>query len=335
MNFKPLTLLTILAFLFSSKAISQVYYPFSVQIVDNKSGTPIKNASIAIKELGYQFELTGADGKVYFSDVPVGEIHYIVTCEGFNGLDGTFNITSEVKSNTLRLELAKTPTQKTMFLLTGEVVNTEGRDVNGATVELRAGKLVKSVKTDQSGNFFIEIDLNEIQYQVDEFLLEVTKNDCKLKDEITIPKNNNLYKEIIIDCSDAGKPSGVKETKRKEVGEWLIELKGCDLNGNSLRCNFTFTSRYQDRKLSLSSKTRAYDDFGNVYSSNFFKIANREKKGGNSLTSVQMIANTKMDGNVVFPNISTRAQKITVLDLELTAEGIPSNKVQFRDITFK
>jgi len=206
------TIFTIILSFFLSNIQAQTYYPMSFFIVDNTTGNPIANARVSIKELGYQSVDSGIDGKAFFQDVPVGEIHYFVTSDGYIGADGTFNITTETKSNTLRIKLAKIPTKKiNMMLISGEVIDETGKDINHANVELRAGRDIQNVKTDESGNFNIDVNLDNIDNGVTEFLLEVTKGECKKKDKFLIPKNRYLYKEVIIRCDEVNTVSKSKD----------------------------------------------------------------------------------------------------------------------------
>lgn len=325
--YKSLT--TLLLFFFSITVQAQVYYPMSFSIVD-KSGNPIKEVRVSIKELGYQSGISGSDGKIFFQDVPVGEIHYFVAREGYNGADGAFNITTISKNNTLRIILAKKPTQKaTMMLISGEVIDEDGNDVNGAKVEIRAGRSIQNVITDESGNFNIDINLDEIENGVTEFLLEVTKNDCKKKDKFVIPKNKYLYKEVVIKCSERVVPSVICE---KKIGDWDFKLTGCERNGNSITCNFEIKSNYRDRNFRINyPSSTLYDNFGNEYHVSTAKLGDKEGRSASKL----LIANITIPGNVIFENISTQATEISVIDFIVNGDDLSIKKIHCRDIPIK
>lgn len=325
-------LTTLILFFFSIAAQAQVYYPMSFSIVD-KSGNPIKEVRVSIKELGYQSGISGSDGKIFFQDVPVGEIHYFVARDGYNGADGAFNITTIPKNNTLRITLAKKPTQKaSMMLISGEVVDEGGNDVNGAKVEIRAGRSIQNVTTDESGNFNIDINLDEIENGVTEFLLEVTKNNCKKKDKFVIPKNKYLYKEVVINCKGDG---GGGSDWKKKIGEWDFELTRCEKNGNSVICNFIIKSNYRDRKFGIggyNGYSILYDDLGNEYRAVHAKVGDKQD---NSYAEKILIANIPIEGTVTFSNISTQAKKISLLDFSIWGDDVSVKRIQFRDVPIK
>jgi hypothetical protein len=91
-----------------TNCLSQSFASLAVFVSENQSGTPVPSASVIIKEAGWASKTTGSDGKAFFEkSMPVGEIHYIVSKEGYQGVEGTFNITTEEKSNTLRIIFSK------------------------------------------------------------------------------------------------------------------------------------------------------------------------------------------------------------------------------------
>jgi len=339
---KHIKIVLTLAFLFIfSNLQAQVYYPMVFHIVDQKTGAPLKQAKVSIKELGYQSKTTGSDGKVFFPDVPVGEVHYIVIRDGYNGADGAFNITSETKSNTLQVKLATIPGPKeTMVLISGEVSDSEGKEIKGAKVELRAGNVVRNVETDASGNFNIEFNIDHIKYNVPEFILEVTKNGCQSKKEkFIIPKNNYIYKEIKLNCSGNDKNSvdGAvvgNKTWKQQIGEWDFEFLDCKKTGTITSCSFILKSNYRDRTIAVSNYSAIFDDFGNEYHPKSMKISNTNN-GYSSVVKKRLIANVITRGSLTFENISTRAKKITLFELYVEADDLPINKIQFRDIPIK
>ena len=180
--------------------IGQESYPMTFWITEESSRKPISGANVMIKELGYQKELSDdTNGKASFPKVPIGEIHYIISAENYTGEDGTFNITKEIKSNSLEIQLSKKPSMEEsgiMKLIDGEVVDERNQDVEGAVIELRIGKIEKRDTTDFSGAFSIEINMNELQYNDQKFKLEVKKGDCMYENEFLIPENNYVFESI-------------------------------------------------------------------------------------------------------------------------------------------
>lgn len=102
------TIYLFVGILTSSNCFSQSFSSLAVFVSENQSNSPVSSASVVIKEAGWASKTTGNDGKVFFENsIPIGEIHYIVSKEGYHGVEGTFNITTEEKSNSLRIIFSK------------------------------------------------------------------------------------------------------------------------------------------------------------------------------------------------------------------------------------
>ncbi|MEZ5044086.1 MAG: hypothetical protein R2828_29605 [Saprospiraceae bacterium] len=315
---------------------AQVYHSLTIYVEDSKTNKPLKGATIAIKELGFQAKATGSDGKVFFQDTPVGEIHFFITCDGYSGEEGTFNISSKEDDNTLKLSLLPISLSNSMILVSGEVVDAEGIDIEGASVELVAGNVVKTNTTNRSGSFNIELNLDEVTYNITEFRLEVTKGDCKEKTKFAIPKNNYIYKEIKINCSEQGTPNLGKTEMKKKFGEWDFTLTGCEKSGNTVTCGFIIKSSYRDRNFTIygsyGAGSLAYDEDGIEYKANLAKLGNQQN---GSYVRRRMVANVPTTGNVIFQNISTRATTFSLLEFYVNGDELSEKKIQFRDVPIK
>lgn len=197
-------------FLLSTTLCGQDYFSISINVVDENE-IPLSSVTVSIKEIGYQSEVTDSKGNVYFENVPEGEINYFATLNEYKGVKGTFNITSEVKSNTLKIKLTQIPKGQSMVLISGEVLDKYGKEISNAKIELRAGKNIQVAESDLSGNFNIEFDISKIQYNIPEFTLEAKKESCKEKLTFLIPNINYIYKEITLDCNNQNK--GIDQSK--------------------------------------------------------------------------------------------------------------------------
>lgn len=335
---------SIVFLIFCGELNSQSYYPVSFLVIDATDQLPINNASIAIKEIGYQSKISGEDGKLYFSNIPEGEIHFFVTKEGYSGIDGTMNVTSEVKSNTLRVLLSKIPSESNaMFLFSGELVDESNNDIPNADIEVRIGRKVIAQKTDNSGNFNIEINLSEIKYNVNELIVEAKFKGCTVKETIPIPKSNYLYKELKAVCSNSTSSKdednsslALPSTRVQELGDWKFELIKCVKKGRSITFRYAVTSRYKNRYLRLhlggfySKNTLMYDDMGNEYRPDYGTIANNQVPG---YIDRFFIADVRTEGTVTFTNIASNASSISAL--YLCFGGRSSNDAPFEYVGFK
>lgn len=165
-------------------------YPLVLRVIDKRTSTPIEGAEILIKEIGFQVHKTNFDGIVSVISVPVGEINYRVSKEGYISTTGQINITTETKSNTREIEITKLPVGPAeSIIIYGDIIDNHGRKVIDAEVQVDIADLKKKTISDNTGYFSIEIDFSELRYLVPEFRLNVTKDECRRSARYTIPKN--------------------------------------------------------------------------------------------------------------------------------------------------
>ena len=323
--------------------MGQESYPMVFFVSDESSGERIFGANVMIKELGYQKETSDTNGKVSFSKVPVGEIHYIVSAENYVGEDGTFNITSEVKSNTLNIKLRKKPSKEEsakMILVDGEVVDDKNQDVKNAEVELKVGNVVKKATTDVSGNFSVEINLDEVRYNDPDFNLEVSKGVCKHREQFLVPQNNYVYKKVILQCasglsSEAGISSSSADLLRKEIGEWEFILTGCSRSGSDVVCGFKLTSKYRNRNiyLGIGGAATAQDNYSYDYKASLVKLANQEYNGGGYMDKL-LVADVTADGQFTFPNVSNRATMFSLISIRVYGDDLTDQRIELNNVKF-
>lgn len=125
---------------------------FTVEDFDTRKGMP--GALVQIRQTA-STQPTLADGKVTFNNVPVGEIEYFIMKEGYQFETGRVNVSTDEKTNIFRISISKIDDKK--ILVTGEVTDSEGRDLKDALVEVKIADQVRTVTTDASGNYSADI----------------------------------------------------------------------------------------------------------------------------------------------------------------------------------
>lgn len=214
----------LIAFLITAECLAQTFSSLAIFVSEDESSKPVAGASVIIKEAGWATKTTGSDGKAFFDrSMPIGEIHYIVSKEGYQGIEGTFNITTEGKSNTLNIKLSKFRDDR--LLITGEVVDEDERDLEGAIVEVKTADIVKIAKTDASGNYKIELILNRTQYDVNTLKFEVkcSNGSGKKTETVDLTRRNVLYKDFKIACASENQISQ-NFVKKSLSGDWIMKF---------------------------------------------------------------------------------------------------------------
>jgi len=332
----------IMTFLYSTlmvgTCLAQNFSSLSVYLSDKDTGGPIINASIMIKEAGWISKFSDSQGKLSFTkSIPIGEIHYIVSKEGYQGQEGVFNITTEEKSNTLNIKLSKFNDNK--VLISGEVTDNLGRDFEGVTVEAKFANIVKITKTDQSGNYFLEIPLNTNSYNPTQVKIEAKfNNTCKKTETVELNRTNQIYKDIKLSCEDL-KPEIVEKPNiyKIEDEEYIFTFLECKKLASSIQIKLKITAKDSDRTITIfggnnrDHSTQFFDNLNNEYKVNTIKIANNSKNWQG--ISQKLIQDVPTDLLLTFINVSPSPSKISLLEISLSYLG--DKKIQFRNLPIK
>lgn len=190
------------------------------------------------------------------------------------------------------------------------------------------------VKKDYQGNISLRVSFEELQ------TTEIKSNTIFLigEDAYNFDKRRKKISGFIDSFLGLAKPTQresitnplpVQPPIVKEFGDWKIILTSCAKKGSNILCGFIFESKFRDRQLYLDNNGNSYlyDDTGEEYRSR-----GRTLTGGRNPR--RLIANIPTKGEVVFENISTKASKISLLELYITGDDIKGSdtKLQFRNV---
>lgn len=319
-NFLAFVIIFIMGFGFLN---AQNYAFLNILILDKDNNAPISNATVSIKETGYTSKVSNSNGRVFFEEsVPIGEIKYLIVKEGYQGLEGNFNITTEEKSNTLIIKLSKLSKDK--LLIFGKVLDLNDIGTANAVVEVRLADIYKKTISDKSGNYSLELDLNS-EYNLDVIRLEARCPDGegRVTDEIGLTRNNNFYKDFKLNCPNTEKgliDSKTEELSKFERDDLLVELIGCKQSGIDIICDLKFTSRSVDSYFGSwfyynHMPTRIIDEAGNEYSIRNMKLANVSNKSYEGFVNKQLIADFPVIGSYTFTGASRDVGMLASLDI--------------------
>ena len=291
---------------------------------------------------------TLANGKVKFENVPVGEIEYYIMKEGYQFGTGRVNVSSDLKTNNFRIPISKLDDKK--ILVTGEVSDAEGRDLKDAMVEVKIADQVRTVMSDASGNYSLDI-APSTKFPTSTMRIEVKKGDCKKIETVDIPRTNVVYKDFKLECSSQTNPpnpiktnevtNGSKPVSQKytfEDGDFLFELTECKRQGNIVEFLISITAKKQDLTIDVTSwntnnkYTHFFDNLGNEYKPSILKISNKTSKTGIIQT---LIAKTPSVMTMIFDNTQIDAKTVTLLEVFYKVQHGDKRSLQFRGIEIK
>lgn len=264
---------------------------------------------------------TLANGKVKFDNVPVGEIEYYIGKEGYQFETGRVNVSSDIKTNNFRIPISKLDDKK--ILITGEISDSEGHDLQDAIVEVKITDKIESTKTDASGNFSIRIAPND-KYPSENLRIEVKKDGCKLIETIEIPRTNVVYRDFKLVCKQnnmeksenggVGMSSlecGVQQESKNGI---YIELCGCTKKKSTVFCRLRAINK--NPNIESVDKTACGDRSFLVFEGQEFKIKNLQIKD-KSITypckHYDLVYNVPIEMEAEFFVGDTKMDKISLL----------------------
>ena len=138
-----------------------------------------------------------------------------------------------------------------------------------------------------------------------------------------------LGREVKTEAQAITQRTSVSPTKVQQIVEahdCVFELQHCTISGQTVKCKLEITNKGKNEKyLRFYEFSRMLDDLGNEYVTNDGNFI----RGNND--SINLAPNSLATANIKFSNVSTRANRITFLEIEL--RSYPNSfKIQFRNI---
>jgi hypothetical protein len=263
----------------------------------------------------------------FFEKLPAQEVHYTVSCEGYNKSEGTINITPTIEDNTFTISLDNNTEN---ILVTGKVTDKTGMKVEGAKVTLIVGEIVESDITNESGRFFIRMDKHKIKYNdVHEYILEAANGkECYGEVKFIPPARDYIPQDIELDCQLSIKEHEFRDLI--ETTDWKFSLKNCKRFGSQIECNFIVTSKMNRRNLNIHSiDSYSYDEAENKYAANSVSIANILAKKEIQIT---MDNNTPSQGSIIFTNVPRTVNTFHTLSISILGDDYEGRSIEFYQI---
>jgi len=315
--------------LFAQNTVPVVFY-----IDDADSHREVVGALVSIKQTGYNTKPTGGGGRVSFDNVPVGEIEYNISKEGYQFKSDRENVSSEIKSNTFRVSLQKIPSpDDKKILVTGEVTDADGNELKDAWVEVKIADVERTVTTNESGNYTLDITPNS-KFPATSMRIEVKKGTCKKTEVIDLNRTNMVYKDFKLDCGGGKTSSGegkdiVKEKTIGPLGEKTLngikmtidrfEQRGSTATFYFTLENMTAATSIRETGVAGYNASQLIDQDGNSFPSNYASVGNTQ--GYNDWAQVKLIYSTPVKGSIQFDVNAVQVKKAALLKVVLSGYG--------------
>lgn len=116
--------------------------------------------------------------------------------------------------------------------------------------------------------------------------------------------------------SSAPAPKPVMGKQSVEVENFLFELQGCRLSGQSVTCALMITNKSKDRNASIyanaSAESRFFDNAGNQFTANMAKLGNKE---ATDRVDNMLVENVPTKVVLTFGNVDSQPESISLLDI--------------------
>ena len=111
-----------------------------------------------------------------------------------------------------------------------------------------------------------------------------------------------------------------------EVKNFLFQLQTCRLSGQTVACEFTVTSKGEDREVTIlgNAGSRILDKMGNEFKADKVIMGNSSDA---DWISNSLVSNIPVKAALVFQNVYSKPNLLSVL--EIVFDGM---KAQFRDV---
>jgi TolB-like protein len=147
-----------------------------------------------------------------------------------------------------------------------------------------------------------------------------------------------LAKGIDISATPGGQQAATPPPKpvangqqQTEVKSFLFQFQGCRLAGVIIACDFLVTNKVKDRQLSISKRSRIFDDKGNEFSVSILQLG-KESSANPVADALGYVANTlttniPMKGRLIFGGVNSKPNLLSLLEIDFG-----EFKVQLRNV---
>jgi len=279
----------------------------------------ITGALISIIQAGWTTKSTDINGKVYFDSLPIGVINFIITKDGNQLYEGQEVVSSEAKINIFRIPLITgipAAANDEAILITGEVTDKDGRNIEGAWVRVQVAHELFRVRTDKSGNYYIKVNLLNRHLPVSSLKIQVETINCIETKVVEIPRFNIIYEDFILQCGQVNShpANQLPSLNSLEIDNFLFKLNYCRQDKTKIKFSITITSKREDMFISLyeedNRRSTIITSDGSEYVLSEFSLGDKVVSGK---IDKYLIKDIPVKAVLVFNNVSYNVESIARL----------------------
>lgn len=177
---------------------------FRVKVIDEVSKESIEGAIVFIEEIPIGDKVTNRDGFVVYQNVPSDrKVRINIRKPGYVPEQEEVVANRDIgPDNNVVIELERESSEP-QKIIWGEVIDSEGRDIGNARVEINLAGKVYSSSSDDSGNYRFRIKASDFM-GLSSLRIEVETSNCeKYREDVNIPAQNIFNYDVQLKCSTA------------------------------------------------------------------------------------------------------------------------------------
>lgn len=126
-----------------------------------------------------------------------------------------------------------------------------------------------------------------------------------------------------------------KAQQRVEAKDFIFDLQGCKLSGQTVTCSLVITNKGVDGKLTIinwggsTSVARIFTDSGDEYRSQVVQLGNKRQNAQD--VENELVSGIPTKASLTFENVSTKGSMLTLLEIVCRSER-GNFRAQFRNI---
>ena len=332
----------LILFSFISNSLSQNH--FRIRVEDQETNNPIQGALVYIEEIPLGDKETDLNGFVVYQNIPLDrKVRFHVRKSGYDPFSDEFVANPKIKSDNNRTVKLKKVSETPQVIIYGEVSDSDGKELEGATVEVTVLGKPFIASTDKSGNYQIKIDGNTLK-SIPTFQIEAKHKGCeRYKASKPVPKLEIINEDIVLKCEiersriskeKSNQPIPITSVKKGSFG---FELLRCEQIGQTIRMEFLIKNNGPDLDLTVwgNSYSRIIEGrLGKEFNPESITISDKINNAGYGGARKTILQGYPVKMMVEFGKVSTPISILAKCEL-LINYGQGDMPIEFRNIPVK
>ncbi len=173
-----------------------------IEVRDRQTGEPLEGVEVTAKELRFEAKPTGLNGVVAFNNLPAGEARYKAFKKGYVVVDTVFTASAREQDNSYNIYMNRLNPLRNRLFINGTVDDGKGNLLKDATVSVEMGSFTTSVKSNETGSYRLEVELDKVLYNVAGLTITAQKAGCTERLTLPRPMESAVGQNIQIRCDD-------------------------------------------------------------------------------------------------------------------------------------